>query len=1546
MKKLALAFTSALTAAVASGAEPVAVWNGNFSDNVLEQGGCTLVLNGNSRSQDRSSITIDQAVRGVDVDIASPLANGITVLVRYSGLEPGAKAKMLVTSCVDSSHGYDRTGVDLQAGGQLYGAWLNDSHVWADNGTLSGSVGADGFMAFTYKGGVGTYLYKSSGGAFEEAWGSSGLQSSYDSGIYGATVGGMRYANANWTAATNMTISAVAVFDGAMTAAEIGEWRFADVASDTLVSELNTELGSADKVLLRLAPGVKITIDDDFAASCVRVSSTGSVSLEADAAPDAQELSKFDFSCVSGGVLRSWLTPGVVGYNFRSGAGSDTSAALVSGGTWLSSEDSYSGSTAAMFTDGLSVFAWSSANTWIDGGGTFMSGYLDDGANGGDGAAITLSNVPYETYDVVIYAATDSRDKFLAKTVNGKKYTWDATKGEVAEGTASWGNAGQQSVLYGQNAMRVRNLSGPLSITGGARNGEIRGCIAAVQIMPAGTPDNVVKYRLALNGAATKWSEGAWTSGGVSVAAPASGDVEIAASASTALTVDMAVSLDSLVVSGAVDAVTAVAAGSGGSLVAGSVRIAGGVLQQGSAAALGATPTVVVNDGATLDVNGLAVDAATSLVLAGAGAGSWPWALTSSGGASGEILSLSLSADATIGGANEIKLGKTQNGYNLYLEGHTLSKTGPGALTCTNLRTHNGGGLDLREGVTSFNQWTSLDGSETIDRHTTVTVREGAELRNNTTRRLWIDTINAFGGVVTTTDSGWFGISSAFAGSCTTTRLEFNDGATATLSGDLEVTGSLSCGALSLVKSNGVESASATVSGTLSAAGAISVGDGVTLNLGLNRPDSAISVSEGGTLSVAQADSADIPVVRVTARPASVVLYDAAGDRVQNVKVEYDADAGTIAVMPALPTWRHVADWSFDNEANWDGSVRPAPGDSAIVEVDGDATLSVASAYAVDALVVVGAGSLAFSGDGTISAAAVRVSTGSSLVRNGQVVETESIGLSAGSVLRLDAGGDNLVESAQISGDGSVVAVGNVTMATNNLFTGGITATGGVLSTRKSMGFGPYYVGAALSDLSRITVEDGACLDLANTVNYSYAITAAGRGVPVGDGSYSGAIVNSGSAMGYGARQTASLTLSADATVTMGADAGWGLVQSSHGPASLALNGHTLTMQGGGTAPFVNVNTSAGAATEGTIVLDGVTLQLAAVASDLTGVDVVAKGGSKLDFAVAPSAIGSLTLAPGASAPVSAPDHWNLPEGLTVAVNSADIDFEAVEGASLTLFSAPVGVSLSDDGFSYNMSSRYTARASGNSVVATVLSAAIPKYLHYVFNGGEVSVAGQLAGDSENRIHSWGEAGSSPLFAGSRNGGCIRVKSSDGDDNFTPYWNKYSGLDGSDVDSPYGAGEMTVTTVARMIEADNTTLWGLGSAAGGVAVGLVAVDTNTVSVVTKDATGAVSTLATVSGHRDLTQGSHFYAVVLSARGTRLYVDERSDSSSATVPLSLGQQGQLGSFHGGAAYLGVNMVGAEGFWLDDWAVYGAALTPSEVTALRKGLCPVPTFMFLR
>ena len=1529
MKRIALALTAAVAACTTFAATPVAVWDGDFT---ATQTGFTLNRSGNAISQDNSTITIDQDV-GVKVDFTTGFSSAMTVMFKYSDLAFDAQKTLATSFC--SGGDENRTGVYAASGGTINGIW-NTANWNNPSETLSES---SGILAFCYHKSNGTSLYYvGTDGTRLELFNKSGLKASGDTAINGCTIGGERAKSGATllSAATGMKITGIAIFDGILTEAEMtgyvwpSETQTINVSANTSVSAINAQYDSTTykAAKVTVASGVTITVDAAFNAKIQSVSSTGSITLSAASQPDASYLANVDFSGVQGGLLRSWLTPGVVGFNFRSANGTDSSSALATADNWIHDNNSASGTSTAMFADGLSTLTWSSGGTWACSGSTIISGYLDDGANGGNGATVTLSNVPYETYDVIVYCSSDSNPgQFLAKTVNGTTYTWDSAAGAVVAGNAAWGKAALSTPVYGVNALRIKNLFGPLTIYGTARNDSNRGGIAAIEIMPPNTPDNIPTYVLTLNGTSTTWSDGAWKLNGQQVSAPSSGYVEIVATDSTTLTVDQAVNLAELKVRGDTNIVINVSTNSTGSLYAIKATVESGVFQQGSPAVLGATPSIVVASGATFDENGMAVNAANAVTIAGAGAGNWPWALTSSSGAGGAILGgLYLSANATIGGANELKVGQTQAGYQCYLQGFTLTKTGAGAFTGTNMNTPGTGTIDVQGGAMSVNQWNNLNSASG---DTTVILNSGTSLANGTDRIVPMSALGLYGGTLSTANRA-FKVNTAFRGAGETANLAFGAGASAMLTGDLTVTATMTLdGSMTFLKDQEAASDVVVTPAALTASsGTITVGTGVTLNVGTSRPEATITVQDGGTLAVRLQSASDVVALSVSAQPANLVVYDENGDELSDPRVTYSESDGTMTIMAHLPTLSASDTVSFDSAANWADSIKPISRGDAIIELSGDAEITVSSTYILGNLTITGSGtaSFTFTGSGEIQAANISLKNGARFVRTVNISATAGIAIDSGTVLSLS----NVTEVAVISGAGAVETYGTVVLAAANTMTGGITVKpGSALSTTAAGGYGEYQSGWAYTAQRQVVVEDGGTVDINNVANNdgAVALTIAGKGILSDDG-YSGAVTYSGqNAITSGSRQISSLVLTGDALVDLGA--GWGLVHSGWGNARLGLNGHTLTVRGTGTFPVVNVNNLSGAATTGTLVLDGATLELSNAASNLAGVNVVAKGCATINVATAPSALGSLTLKPTATGTTAS--NWNLPSGFVPKVDTSNIDTAGLTADQvLTIFTAPSALSAST--ISVSSSGRFSTVIDNKTVTATFVAGIPQPFLHYDFNNGAAVDTGKAA-DSRTQIYAFGEAGSVTL-ENARNGNAVQVHTG-----YTAYWDtNVAGV------SPFAANEVTVTAVAKMNET-GVILCGLGNTNNSnPAMGLVALSSTSVAVVTRSTAGTVETNLTVTVTDDLTSGWHFFAVVANASGTTLYVDKLVSTTDKTIPAGIGQQGQFGSFHGGA--IGANKVGADGYLLDDWRVYDAALTPAEIRKLRSALDPAGHFIYLR
>lgn len=427
--------------------------------------------------------------------------------------------------------------------------------------------------------------------------------------------------------------------------------------------------------------------------------------------------------------------------------------------------------------------------------------------------------------------------------------------------------------------------------------------------------------------------EASWSTSGYGT----SGDVTIEYNENKTLIIDDSVSLATLTVNGAADAVLTLSLGEGGSFVANEVIVNGGVLKQGTASVFGATPKVTVNAGGTFDMNGLAINGATQLHIAGDGAGNWPWALTSSSGASGNILGgVYLTADATIGGENNIKIGQSGDGYHVYLQNHTMTKTGNGILVGTNMNTDGMGTIDVVSGGITANQWNNLNSSVG---ETTLILRNGTSFANNTDRTISVSNLVSYGASF---GSKAIGVKKEMRGYGSIPNLVFNDGVTASLLGELSITSMLTLnGSASFLKDDACEgSASVAFAAlTLPETATVVVGEGVVFDLGTKRTDAKFDVN--GTLKITLKDNEDFISLNVLDNPESVEVVDASGNPA-DAQVSYSDATKEIAVVKVVENiWTPRVDSNLSTLDNWSLRRLPENGEKFAIEVSNDAQISV-----------------------------------------------------------------------------------------------------------------------------------------------------------------------------------------------------------------------------------------------------------------------------------------------------------------------------------------------------------------------------------------------------------------------------------------------------------------------------------------------------------------------------------------------------------------------------------------------------------------------------
>ena len=1078
MKKLTQGATRLLVLALGLGlvstgwaAAPVAVWDGaadsvyDFSN--LTHNGYVLGNLGsgyyNSVAADYSYLQIGNENQKAAITLKKSSGNmgASTVIIKCENLMDHENCNRAVLSFLNSNNPY--IGVGQYNSGSHMSSFIWSNAMWGDSanvkkdGAFSGSPITIA-LAYSYDEGTAYYVdgvkICSAGGLRASGYGPQGVCI----GGVGADGSGAFYAM------KGMKVTAIAFFDSKISDADIAAYRFPSeyikytkISADTSVSGINAQLATStfESNKVSVANGVRITVDEAFETTIpLWIKSDGSINLYADTQPATSYFTGVDFSGVKGGVLRSWLTPGVVGYNFRSNSGSDTSLALVSGGTWLpaSAANEESGSTTEMFADGLSTFEWSSKNTWAWSSGTLLNGYLDDG---GSQANITLSNVPYERYDVVVYAATDTEDaSFNAVTVNGTQYTWDENSGEAVAGSATWGISHQPLAAYGKNALRIKNLSGPLKIKGGSNSNGARGCIAAVQIMPTTAADVEVKdYTLTLDGTAKNWSTGTWTSGGIEVSAPTlARNVEIVATASTALTIDSAVKVSQLTISGTGASVVTISNGSGGSLSVGEVVVASGILKPNG------TPSTSmklrVQDGGAID---LASAAASGyyVKIAGQGVlkdGVYTGALFSSANISGgaaQLRGITLSANATI--RCDYNWGIIRSSYDsgtLSLGGYTLTKVGSANFWICNVTDSASGNIVVSEG-----NFATIKTKSTFS-NATLTIGDGATLRMDTPDGGGATDLEVKNLVC---DAGSTVNIAAARTLKVTTALTAN--------GTMKPLGTVTCNGNMTIGGDVVVPSDK----TWTVAGTLTVANGGKLEIKNNSlVPGALALADGGTLKIANVSDAAHKVTTGTVTfPASgAAIIDVSDIPDLDENDEVDVLTGNTSLPSDVSTLKIVGkQYSLESESNtlkvvndgglvwndgWTTGKDPTKYGDAIIASSGTVALGGTS-LSFNSVTLSGSGTVSFSATGseTVSIKNLEIGAGVTITANA-ALDLTGCTITGDGTLDIPVGTtyamDGVTSSAKVTVEGTLETSGTTTLSGANTSAAGslVRVIGGV----------------------------------------------------------------------------------------------------------------------------------------------------------------------------------------------------------------------------------------------------------------------------------------------------------------------------------------------------------------------------------------------------------------------------------------------------------------------------------------------------------------------
>lgn len=608
-------------------------------------------------------------------------------------------------------------------------------------------------------------------------------------------------------------------------------------------------------------------------------------------------------------------------------------------------------------------------------------------------------------------------------------------------------------------------------------------------------------------------------------------------------------------------------------------------------------------------------------------------------------------------------------------------------------------------------------------------------------------------------------------------------------------------------------------------------------------------------------------------------------------------------------TWNVSNDYSFDSSDNWTQGL-PSDGEDIIIRAIEDVTLSVDGSYSPRTVYIEGDGMVSFVGNGSIDADRIEVMGRATYCSTGVIVPGGTPHVVHGT---LKTKGDVTLSSPDNTVDPSgVLDVENGTLTftcDDRTLKGTVyVREGAILAPQTTDAFnyggsqemhvyGTLAMGSTrwtTGGNNKIYLYGGASVTGGDNDagNIDFNASGAGQIVVKRNEKTGDCIVNFSAALRSNNND--------DGTIVI--DPGVTLVMSGK-----LINARKITKSGAGHLVFDTPNDSTGGyiwVSEGTV------------------------GGKGF--------VHNITMAPGT---VLQP----VPGGLSVngfyvnpndtdqgiLLNSGRINPETLSaGAEFTLLTVTGGnLSIPIGKIDINMGSRYQTAISDDNktVVATVKPGMPTKFFHYDYiqsNG--------IAADSRYNCGTY----NGNRVAGKRDG-AININK-----NYTPYYSSNSA-----EKSPFYAGEVSLCALVKIKESDvsNTILWNHGSAfSDGIAV--IAKDSSTIALVSWVGGSAGTEIVSVSGIDDLLKKWHLITIVASANGTILYVDGKSSSSERLIPFSISQEGQFGSIYNNAK--GYNKFGENGFLLDDWRLYDAALTQKEVKMLKSELYPVPFFIRIR
>ena len=1237
----------------------------------------------------------------------------------------------------------------------------------------------------------------------------------------------------------------------------------------------------------------------------------------------------------------------------------------------------WNGTESASMTDAYSV-SYSSKNTyrWLDATDGFLKTYLDDGEIDGHRAQLTVAGIPFAQYSVIVYCATDEQGKkFSPVTVNGTAYTVDEN-GVTVEGATSFGAShglvAQYATTATGNAIKIDNLSGVLTVNGGNGPDGARGGIAAIQIVKTSDAVAVVPT-MTIGGQGN--SEVNWST----VENWADGNVADSDSAKIILQGDATLSIDrdidlhyisvegdyTLTVKRISDTVTAkidslivdkeiVLASSGivigisnlpviysykveelTSSAQGNVYIAGANCNYEN-------PAVINHNGGSLTLDGSAGEEASVYYLEQSHSDTFTTVVIS---------------NATVTYTNVLGVGKA----NYEVAGSSQIST-PSFVLSQGQPSRESNFLLKERAVVNVTGTSDVDSNQSSimfghwNGPSTFTIKDEAQF--NAQSQVLVgktgnnQTININGGIFTAKgikasasaggtnvlniNGGTLKLGSAGITSYGSTSISVNVGGNATFEATAET--------LPVSQSvNLAQDVSLTIkgyvkfTGVVSGAGSfIADGEGVVLDFGNANMEAftgSYSVQNGATLILPAGAETGVSVpegctlkLSLSQEQLAKGYSSEANSPVSFVTREGDAVTDNVngGVYAPFPVWTPVsADSSWADSALWSSGSVPTTGDIVIDTSAMTEPISVQVPSGFASVIILGNDSIltSISFNGVPSSISV---FGKVKLPVETINAVDTLDIKENVTLAVDVAEGEVAITKGISGNFAFVKTGVGTLKLD----AEIVPNGGTVIEEGTLKFGTHYLGGgAYNSAANVRVKAGTIFDFNGKADsWMHEIT-------LEEGSV---LKNSGGDIGNGSRQLAGIILEGNATVE--AVGNFGLVASGWGDTKLRLNGYCLTKVGSGNFWITKVvNTTAG-----TFRVKEGTLACVSRPSNMTGIKLSIEGNATLSLSDSLSGLASLKFrSNGSGNGVGFTGLEHLNAAIRPVIDAGLINPESLNvGDTVTLVN---GSGLTNNFAEVSVGGRFNeelTEITDAAVTATV--GELKNFWHYDFNDGVMTKEAAKAEDSTYELGNWGDVNGDDKSIATRNGKAALLYRISNSQRFSVYWNNNT------ADKiPFYAGVMTAVSIIKPKATDKRIIWALGSGGNsGAFVALTVDNDNTISMISW-ANNTLTTLASVSGIKNLTKTFHFVAVEFTPEGTTLWVDDKKVTTDKIFPEGVGKEGQLASVHGNVpGDCGYTRLESEGCYLDDWTVYDAALTDKELKALRSRLTPRPFFIRIR